>query len=107
MFPFSLIAPGRLPAPAFRSPTENMIISTCSTSAMAASAASSSSIEECETGYDTKKGVECYEQVKDKKPVIVNPWSTGITLQLIPKAGGRQDSGALDGLWAFGGGGRR
>jgi branched-chain amino acid transport system substrate-binding protein len=44
-------------------------------------------VEECETGYDTKKGVECYEQVKDKKPVIVNPWSTGITLQLIPKAG--------------------
>ena len=43
-------------------------------------------VEECETGYDTKKGVECYEQVKDKKPVIVNPWSTGITLQLIPKA---------------------
>jgi branched-chain amino acid transport system substrate-binding protein len=43
-------------------------------------------IEECETGYDTKKGVECYEAVKDKKPVIVNPWSTGITLPLIPKA---------------------
>src|SRR5215207_9587850 len=43
-------------------------------------------VEECETGYDTKKGVECYEQVKQKKPVIVNPWSTGITLQLIPKA---------------------
>src|SRR5262245_64513921 len=43
-------------------------------------------IEECETGYDTKKGVECYEQVKGKKPVVVNPYSTGITLQLIPKA---------------------
>src|ERR1700704_1243146 len=43
-------------------------------------------IEECETGYDTKKGVECYESVKSKKPVIMNPWSTGITLQLIPKA---------------------
>jgi branched-chain amino acid transport system substrate-binding protein len=43
-------------------------------------------IEECETGYDTKKGVECYEQVKSKKPVVVNPYSTGITLQLIPKA---------------------
>lgn len=43
-------------------------------------------IEECETGYDTKKGVECYEQVKAKKPVMVNPYSTGITLQLIPKA---------------------
>jgi branched-chain amino acid transport system substrate-binding protein len=43
-------------------------------------------IEECETGYDTKKGGECYEAVKSKKPVIINPWSTGITLQLIPKA---------------------
>ncbi len=44
-------------------------------------------IEECETGYDTKKGVECYEAVKSKGPVMINPWSTGITLQLIPKAG--------------------
>jgi branched-chain amino acid transport system substrate-binding protein len=43
-------------------------------------------IEECETGYDTKKGLECYEQVKGKNPVITNPWSTGITLGLIPKA---------------------
>ena len=43
-------------------------------------------IEECETGYDTKKGLECYEAVKDKKPVMVNPWSTGITLPLIPRA---------------------
>jgi branched-chain amino acid transport system substrate-binding protein len=43
-------------------------------------------VEECETGYDTKKGVECYEQVKAKHPVVVNPYSTGITLQLIPKA---------------------
>jgi branched-chain amino acid transport system substrate-binding protein len=43
-------------------------------------------IEECETGYDVKKGVECYESVKDKKPVVVVPWSTGITLSLIPKA---------------------
>jgi branched-chain amino acid transport system substrate-binding protein len=43
-------------------------------------------IEECETGYDTKKGLECYDSVKPKNPVIVNPWSTGITLSLIPKA---------------------
>src|SRR5437016_331421 len=43
-------------------------------------------VEECETGYDTKKGVECYEQVKSKHPVAINPYSTGITLQLIPKA---------------------
>ena len=43
-------------------------------------------VEECETGYDTKKGVECYEATKGKKPVVVNPWSTGITLPLIPRA---------------------
>src|SRR5690348_4682413 len=43
-------------------------------------------VEECETGYDTKKGVECWESVKNKKPAVVNPYSTGITLQIIPKA---------------------
>jgi branched-chain amino acid transport system substrate-binding protein len=43
-------------------------------------------VEECETAYDTKKGVECYEQVKGKNPVVINPYSTGITLQIIPKA---------------------
>jgi branched-chain amino acid transport system substrate-binding protein len=43
-------------------------------------------IDECETGYDTKKGVECWESIKGKKPTVVNPYSTGITLQLIPKA---------------------
>lgn len=43
-------------------------------------------IEECETGYDTKKGIECYESTKGKKPVMYNPYSTGITLQMIPKA---------------------
>ncbi len=43
-------------------------------------------VEECETGYDTKRGVECYDSVKPKKPVVVNPYSTGITLAIIPKA---------------------
>jgi len=43
-------------------------------------------LEECETGYDTKKGVECYESTKGKNPAVYNPYSTGITLQLIPKA---------------------
>jgi branched-chain amino acid transport system substrate-binding protein len=43
-------------------------------------------VEECETGYDTKKGVECYESVKGRNPAMINPYSTGITLQLIPKA---------------------
>jgi branched-chain amino acid transport system substrate-binding protein len=43
-------------------------------------------VEECETGYDTKKGVECYDAVKGKNPVVITPYSTGITLQVIPKA---------------------
>ena len=25
-------------------------------------------VEECETGYDTKKGLECYESVKPRGP---------------------------------------
>ena len=41
--------------------------------------------EECETGYATDKGVECYEQHK-ADALVFNPYSTGITLQLIPKA---------------------
>jgi branched-chain amino acid transport system substrate-binding protein len=44
--------------------------------------------EECETQYDTKQGVECYERLKSRSPVLVNPYSTGITYQLIPKAPG-------------------
>jgi branched-chain amino acid transport system substrate-binding protein len=44
--------------------------------------------EECETQYDTKQGVECYERLKNAHggAVIVNPFSTGITYQVIPKA---------------------
>ena len=41
--------------------------------------------EECETGYNTKVGVECYEKLKSKNPVAIIPNSTGITYQLIPK----------------------
>src|SRR6516165_792762 len=43
-------------------------------------------VEECETGYKNEKGVECYEALKSKNPVVINPYSTGITLALIPKA---------------------
>jgi len=45
--------------------------------------------EECETQYKTDLGVECYEKLKGKGPTgaaLVNPYSTGITYQLIPKA---------------------
>ncbi len=41
---------------------------------------------ECETGYNTEKGVECYESTKGEGAVLYEPLSTGITYQLIPKA---------------------
>ncbi len=43
-------------------------------------------VEECETGYKNEKGVECYDSMKSKHPVAISPYSTGITLALIPKA---------------------
>ncbi len=44
---------------------------------------------ECETAYNTKQGVECYENTKGTEPsgaLVYQPLSTGITYQLIPKA---------------------
>ncbi len=45
--------------------------------------------EECETGYNNDKGVECYERLKNKGPTgasLVDPLSTGITYALIERA---------------------
>lgn len=41
---------------------------------------------ECETGFATDKGVECYESTKGEGALVYQPLSTGITYQLIPKA---------------------
>ena len=43
---------------------------------------------ECETAYNTKQGVECYENTKNagSGSLVYQPLSTGITYQLIPKA---------------------
>jgi branched-chain amino acid transport system substrate-binding protein len=41
--------------------------------------------EECETAYNTERGVECYNRFRDKM-AMVHPLSTGITYALIPKA---------------------
>ena len=44
--------------------------------------------EECDTGYNTDRGVECYERLKDKGPTgaaAVLPLSTGITYALIER----------------------
>ena len=44
--------------------------------------------EECETGYATDRGVECYERLKGKNggATVVQPLSTGITFALTEKA---------------------
>ena len=45
--------------------------------------------EECETGYATDRGVECYERLKGKGPTgaaAFNPLSTGITFALTETA---------------------
>lgn len=42
--------------------------------------------QECETGYNTEKGVECYEKTKAEGAIVTQPWSTGITLQVLPKS---------------------
>jgi branched-chain amino acid transport system substrate-binding protein len=44
--------------------------------------------EECETGYATAKGVECYERMKGKEggASLFQPLSTGITFALTEKA---------------------
>ena len=44
------------------------------------------SFEECETGYATDKGVECYERLKGKGATVFQPLSTGITFALTEKA---------------------
>jgi branched-chain amino acid transport system substrate-binding protein len=45
--------------------------------------------EECETQYNTKLGIECYEKLKRKGSTgatMIGPASTGLTYQLIPKS---------------------
>ena len=44
------------------------------------------SYEECETGYATDKGVECYERLKGKGATLIDPQATGITFALTDKA---------------------
>ena len=44
--------------------------------------------EECETGYLTDRGVECYERLKSRPGVtLFDPQATGITFALTEKAG--------------------
>ena len=40
---------------------------------------------ECETAYNTERGVECYQGIRGESPLVIQPLSTGITYQLIPR----------------------
>ncbi|MBL8329591.1 MAG: ABC transporter substrate-binding protein, partial [Rubrivivax sp.] len=73
------------------------------------------SFEECETGYATDRGVECYERLKGKNggATVFHPLSTGITFALTEKVpadkislitGGYGRSESTDGMvfkWNF------
>ncbi len=59
-------------------------------------------VEECETGYDTKKGVECYEAVKGKNPVVVNPLVDRHHPAADPACRRRQDPDPVHGLRPLG-----
>ena len=57
--------------------------------------------EECETGYSTDRGVECYERLKGKGPTgaaAFSPLSTGITYALTEKGASGQDPADYHGL---------
>jgi branched-chain amino acid transport system substrate-binding protein len=41
---------------------------------------------ECETAYNTERGVECYQSLRGENPLVLQPLSTGITYQIIPRS---------------------
>jgi len=43
------------------------------------------SVPECETAYNTERGVACYESTRGLGALVYQPLSTGITYQLIPR----------------------
>lgn len=43
-------------------------------------------IVECEYGYDTEKGLACFEETLAKGALLYHPMSTGLTYKLIPRA---------------------
>ena len=64
--------------------------------------------EECETGYATDRGVECYERLKGKHggATLFEPQSTGITFALTDKAPGDKIPLLTVGYGRVGGAGR-
>ena len=56
-------------------------------------------VEECETGYDTKKGVECYDFDERQKPRSQYTLFDRDHASIDPQGGSRQDPDFVDGLW--------
>lgn len=43
-------------------------------------------VEECETGLDEWRGMDCYKNNIHRHPVVVSPWSTDIAKSVLPHA---------------------
>ena len=83
------IAPAPTRRTAFRSPTAWTTTGTLINERDGGINGVKLSSEECETGYATDSGVECYERLKGKGPTgaaYFTPLSTGITFALTEKA---------------------
>ncbi len=57
--------------------------------------------EECETQYDTKQGVECYERYKARNPLDDQPILDGYHLRADPQGAGGQDPDPVHGLRTY------
>jgi branched-chain amino acid transport system substrate-binding protein len=42
-------------------------------------------VTECETAYDTTRGMECSDQLRTTQPLVLQPMSTGMVYQMIPR----------------------
>ena len=58
-------------------------------------------VEECETGYNAQKGVECYEATKGQGRTGLQPALHRHHVAADPESTCRQDSGSVDGIRPF------
>ena len=100
-------APAPSRAPAFRSPTACTTISSMLNERDGGIGGVKLVLEECETGYDTKKGVECYEAVKSQEPGHGQSVVDRHHAAADPARLRRQDPDPVHGLWPLGLGARR
>ncbi len=56
-------------------------------------------VPECETAYNTEKGIECYEALKSQNPLVLNPLFDRHHLSADPQDRRRWHSALHAGLW--------